>query len=103
MHFSQTELLKAKYNRLITTTLWLNIKLIISGPISNPEMSTETFSRTAAINKWLKHQHIDGELIIVDKFRSFWRKPHLFEYGKDELNMEGKNLLHYNIALSVQS
>ena len=53
MKHGKTEMVKAEYLRLITTSASLGVKLILSGPLPNLMMSTETFSRAIAINEWL--------------------------------------------------
>ena len=102
MKSGHTEVLKAEYQRLMTMAFLSDVKLVLSGPIPDLQMGVEAFSRTVSLNNWLTSFVSQENLIIVDNFDKFWRKPNLFLLDKQNLSTAGYQLLERNIMLALQ-
>ena len=84
-----SEELKKQYSNLIDTARGLGVKLIFSGPIPDPNMKSECFSRASYINDWLIEQEKNGSFGFVDNFASFWNKSYLFQSRSSFLGNNG--------------
>ena len=88
-----TELLKLSYNNLIDIAKTYGAKLVISGPIPDPRMISESFSRSSNINDWFLEQEGKGCCKFVDNFTVFWKKPHFFHKRSSVLEKQGVQTL----------
>ena len=84
-----SEELKTQYTKLVNAAKDSNTKLIISGPIPDPLMISECFSRASSVNDWLTVQKSDGLMNVIDNFHLFWNKPYLFQMRSSILGKQG--------------
>ena len=97
MKRGKTEVIKTMYRMLIEQLKCRNINLVLSGPFPNPCMSSETFSRTASINRWLNNLDDQEHLTIANNFGSFWNKPGMIFSNSYKLTSKGAAQLLTNI------
>ena len=98
-----SEELKKQYSNLIDTARGLGVKLIFSGPIPDPNMKSECFSRASYINDWLIEQEKNGSFGFVDNFASFWNKSYLFQSRSSFLGNNGILKLQSAITSTLDS
>ena len=88
-----SEELKVQYRKLISSVKASHAKLLISGPIPDPLMISESFSRASSVNDWLIKQVEDGFMSVIDNFKLFWNKPYFFQTRSSILGKQGINKL----------
>ena len=91
-----------EYNNLLQLCTEYNMKLIISGPIITPSMSTEIFSRLYALNNWLISWTSENDIAFIDSFDTFWLKKHLFNVTGYDLNMLGAMTLSNHLRSQIK-
>ena len=100
MRRGRTEAIKNLYKTLIHGTSLKGINIVLSGPFPNPFMSSETFSRTAIVNRWLSN--IDCvHVSVANHFTDFWNKPDMFYSLSYKLSDKGAAQLVSNIKRCV--
>ena len=88
----------AFYNLIVNK---LGKHLILSGPIPNIQMSSETFSRSLAINSWLAKKK-EFNASFVENFSLFWSRSRLlFERDQMSLNLVGASALSNRIICNM--
>ena len=93
---------QSEYKSLYKTTNALGTKLVLSGPLPPVKCSSEMFSRLLALNNWLLQWTTEEDIVFVDNFDLFWRKPHLFKYNGIDLNNLGSLTLSNHIRSCVK-
>ena len=73
MKRGRTEIIKKMYTNLINRTESMGVNLVISGPFPNAYMTSQTFSRTASVNRWLNNADY-SHLSIANILTLFGRK-----------------------------
>ena len=93
----KTEEVKKSFRYLYQTTQKLHKELIISGPVPIVNCSGEHYSRTAALNAWLKKWCLENKINFVNNFETEWKNLNLYNHDKKKLNYDGKQKLIQNI------
>ena len=96
----QSEITKNKFKSFLHKFQQKGIKVIISGPIPNPQCSKESFSRLLEMNNWLNKLNDDNKhFTFINNFDIFWNKG--FMFSKKHLNKIGDAALLCNILQNL--
>ena len=93
----QTQRIKRNINLLQVVVKSYQANLVISGPIPDPSMSNETFSRSQAVNNWLSSLKQQRDLVLLRNFQQFWKRNNLFDGRSSVLSHLGAKRLAMNL------
>ena len=92
----------AYFEELFFTLNYLNIQLIISGPIPTAAMRMEMFSRTVDLNLWLNKWTNENDILFLNNFDLYWLQTDLFDHSGKHLNWQGAKVLSNYILCSLR-
>ena len=95
-------LLQNDFKSLASTINKLNKKLVISGPIPLPRLSTEKFSRLLNLHEWLLKWTEENGIHYVNNFDTFWQRNQFFSPHSRQLSKYGYEALSSQIKACLK-
>lgn len=100
MRRGQSEVLKVQVRAVCDLAKSMSEAVIYSGPLPN-RTNDEMYSRLSSFNCWLSRWCENNDVLFVDNWRAFWRKPWLIRKDGIHPTWDGASFLAQNMAAKL--